>query len=34
MKIAGAGSGYVGTSLAVLLAQEELNNEVTIVDIV
>ena len=34
MKIAVAGSGYVGTSLAVLLAQEELGNEVILVDIV
>ena len=34
MKIAVAGSGYVGTSLAVLLAQEELGNEVDLVDIV
>lgn len=34
MNIAVAGSGYVGTSLAVLLAQEELGNNVTIVDIV
>ena len=34
MNIVVAGSGYVGTSLAVLLSQEELGNEVTIVDIV
>lgn len=33
-KIAVAGSGYVGTSLAVLLAQEELGNEVVLVDII
>ena len=34
MNIAVAGSGYVGNSLAVLLAQEELGNEVVLVDIV
>ena len=34
MKIAIAGSGYVGTSLAVLLAQKAFGNEVVLVDIV